>query len=79
MKIEHLDAVVRLSTTRDKLLSMKRHLSKDNEYRRIRVQFSVNPNDCWDAVSSDERLLELVEHAIDTRLQEVEKEIAEIE
>lgn len=79
MKIEHLDNVVKLSAMRDKLLSMKRHLSKDNKDRRIRVHFKVKPDDCFDDVSSDERLLELVEHAVDIRIQEVEKEIMEIE
>lgn len=79
MKIEHLDYVVRLSTMRDKLLNMKSLLSEDNKERRIRVQFRAKPDDCWDGFSSDERLLELVGYAIDTRLQEVEKEIMEIE
>lgn len=79
MKIEHLDDVVRLSSLRDKLISMKSHLSRENDERRIRVQFHVKPDDCWDDVSSDDRLLELVEYAIDTRLKEVEKEIMEIE
>lgn len=79
MRIENLDDAVRLSSMRDKLISMKRHLSKENEERRIRVQFHVKPDDCWDDVSSDDRLLELVEYAIDTRLKEVEKEIMEIE
>ena len=63
---------------RDKLISMKRHLSKENDERRIRVQYCIKPDDCWDDVSSDDRLLELVEYAIDTRLKEVEKEIMEI-
>lgn len=79
MKIEHLYDAVRLSGIRDTLLSMKKHLSKDNKERMIRVQFHAKPDDCWDDVSSEERLLELVGHAIDTRLQEVEKEIMEIE
>jgi hypothetical protein len=79
MRIENLDDAVRLSTMRDKLISMKRNLSKENGERRIRVQFHAKPDDCWDDVSSDDRLLELVEYAIDTRLKEVEKEIMEIE
>ena len=79
MRIENLDDAVRLSALRDKLISMKRNLSKENNERRIRVQFHVKPDDCWDDVSSDDRLLELVEYAIDTRLKEVEKEIMEIE
>jgi len=79
MKIEHLDYVVSLSSIRDKLLGMKNNLKKDNKERSIRVQFHSTPDDCWDVVSSDDRLLELVEHAIDIRLQEVEKEITEIE
>ena len=79
MNIEYLDDVVRLSRMRDTLLRMKRNLSEDNKERRIRVQFHAKPDDCWDDVSSDERLLELVGHAIDTRLQEVEKKIMEIE
>ena len=79
MKIENLDDVVRLSYMRDKLKSMLLHLSKNNKERRIRVQFHVKPDDCWDDVSSDDRLLELVEQAINKRLEEVEREIMEIE
>lgn len=79
MKIENLDDVVRLSTMRDKLINMKNLISKDNTERRIRVQLHIEPDDCWDSVSSDDRLLELIESAINTRLQEVEHEIMEIE
>lgn len=48
MKIEHLDDVVRLSALRDKLISMKGHLSRENDERRITVQFHVKPDDCWE-------------------------------
>ena len=79
MKIENLDDVLRLSTMRDKLISMKHLISKDNAERRIRVQLHDRPDDCWDVVSSDDRLLELVDSAINIRLEEIEREIMEIE
>lgn len=79
MKIENLDDVVRLSTMRDKLISMKNRISKDNTERRIRVQLHDKPDDCWDIVSSDDRLLDLIESAINIRLEEVESEIMKIE
>lgn len=79
MKIENLDDVVRLSTMRDKLISMKNLISKDNTERRIRVQLHDKPDDCWDSVSSDDRLLDLIESAINIRLEEVESEIMKIE
>lgn len=79
MKIENIDYARILANKRDKLLSMKRHLSKDNKERRIRVQFHHKPDDTWDDVSADDRLLELVEQAIDTRLVEIEQEITKIE
>lgn len=61
------------------LLSMLRHLSKDNKDRRIRIQARYKPDDTWDDVSTDDRLLELVEKAISTRLKEIEQEILKIE
>ena len=79
MKIENLDRARMLGSFRDTLLSMKRHLSKNNKDRRIRVHFNARPDDTWDDVSSDNRLLELVEQAIDTRLKEVEEQILNIE
>ena len=78
MKIENLDRARMLGSFRDTLLSMKRHLSKDNKDRRIRVHLHARPDDTWDDVSSDDRLLELVEQAIDTRLKEVEEQILNI-
>lgn len=79
MKIENLDDVVRLSTMRDELIKMKRLISKDNTERRIRAQLHDKPDDCWDSVSSDDRLLDLIESAINIRLEEVENEIMKIE
>ena len=79
MKIENLDEARRLGSFRDTLLSMIRHLSKENKERRIRVHFHHRPDDTWDDVSSDDRLLELVEQSVRIRLKEVEQEIAEIE
>ena len=79
MKIENLDEARRLGSLRDLLLSMIHHLSKENKERRIRVHFHHRPDDAWDDVSSDDRLLELVEQAISIRLKEVEEEIAKIE
>ena len=79
MKIENLDYARSLSCKRDSLLSMLRHLSKDNKDRRIRIQAHYNPDDTWDDVSTDDRLLELVEKAISTRLKEIEQEILKIE
>ena len=79
MKIENLDDVRVLGSKRDSLLSMLRHLSKDNKDRRIRIQAHFDPDDTWDDVSADDRLLELVEEAISTRLKEIEQEILKIE
>ena len=79
MKIENLDNARVLGSKRDTLLSMLRHLSKDNKDRRIRIQAHYEPDDTWDDVSADDRLLELVEKAISTRLEEVEQEILKIE
>lgn len=79
MKIENLDKVVSLSSMRNLLFSMKNHLSKDNRERRIRVQFHARADDVWDDVSGDDRLLELVEQAIDVRIKEVEQELIEID
>lgn len=79
MKIENLDEARRLGCLRDLLLSMIRHLSKENKERRIRVHSSYRPDDAWDDVSSDDRLIELVEQSVRIRLKEVEQEIAEIE
>lgn len=79
MKIENLDIVVRLSYMRDLLFRMKRLLSEDNQERRIRVQLHVRADDVWDGVSADDRLLELVEQAIDVRIKEVEQELMEID
>lgn len=78
MKIENLDYARSLSCKRDSLLSMLRHLSKDNKDRRIRIQAHYEPDDTWDDVSADDRLLELVEKAISTRLKEIEQEILKI-
>lgn len=58
---------------------MLRHLSKDNKDRRVRIQARYDPDDTWDDVSADDRLLELVEKAISTRLKEIEQEILKIE
>lgn len=79
MKIENLDKARILGSFRDKLISMIRHLSKENTERRIRIHFHSRPDDTWDDVSSDDRLLELVEQAIRIRLKEVEQEIESIE
>ena len=79
MKIENLDYARSLSCKRDSLLSMLRHLSKDNKDRRIRIHAHYDPDDTWDDVSADDRLLELVEKAISTRLKEIEQEILKIE
>ena len=79
MKIENVDNARVLGSKRDSLLSMLRHLSKDNKDRRIRIQAHYNPDDTWDDVSADDRLLELVEKAISTRLKEIEQEILKIE
>lgn len=78
MKIENLDYARSLSCKRDSLLSMLRHLSKDNKDRRIRIQAHYEPDDTWDDVSADDRLLELVEKAISTRLKEIEQEVLKI-
>ena len=78
MKIENLDYARSLSCKRDSLLSMLRHLSKDNKDRRIRIQAHYDPDDTWDDVSADDRLLELVEKAISTRLKEIEQEVLKI-
>lgn len=78
MKIENLDYARSLSCKRDSLLSMLRHLSKDNKDRRIRIQAHFEPDDTWDDVSADDRLLELVEKAISTRLKEIEQEVLKI-
>lgn len=79
MKIENLDNARVLGSKRDTLHSMLRHLSKDNKDRRIRIQAHYDPDDTWDDVSTDNRLLELVEEAISTRLKEIEQEILKIE
>jgi hypothetical protein len=79
MKIENLDNARVLGSKRDTLHSMLRHLSKDNKDRRIRIQAHYEPDDTWDDVSADDRLLELVEKAISTRLEEIEQEILKIE
>ena len=79
MKIENLDYARVLGSKRDTLLSMLRHLSKDNRDRRIRIQLHHKSDDVWDDVSADDRLLELVEKAISTRLEEIEQEILKIE
>lgn len=79
MKIENLDNARVLGSKRDTLLSMLRHLSKDNKDRRIRIQAHYKPDDTWDDVSADDRLLELVEKAISTRLEEIEQEILNLE
>ena len=79
MKIENIDNARVLGNKRDTLLSMLRHLSKDNKDRRIRIQAHFDPDDTWDDVSADDRLLELVEEAISTRLKEIEQEILKIE
>lgn len=79
MKIENLDNARVLGSKRDTLLSMLRHLSKDNKDRRIRIQAHYKPDDTWDDVSADDRLLELVKIAISTRLEEIEQEILKIE
>lgn len=78
MKIENLDNARVLGSERDTLHSMLRHLSKDNKDRRIRIQAHYDPDDTWDDVSADDRLLELVEKAISTRLKEIEQEILKI-
>lgn len=78
MKIENLDYARSLCCKRDSLLSMLRHLSKDNKDRRIRIQAHYEPDDTWDDVSADDRLLELVEKAISTRLKEIEQEVLKI-
>lgn len=78
MKIENLDNARVLGGKRDILLSMLRHLSKDNKDRRIRIQAHYDPDDTWDDVSADDRLLELVEKAISTRLKEIEQEVLKI-
>lgn len=78
MKIENLDYARSLSCKRDSLLSMLRHLSKDNKDRRIRIQAHYESDDTWDDVSADDRLLELVEKAISTRLKEIEQEVLKI-
>lgn len=69
MKIENIDNARVSGSKRDTLLSMLRHLSKDNKDRRIRIQAHYDPDDTWDDVSADDRLLELVEKAISTRLK----------
>lgn len=79
MKIENLDNARVLGGKRDTLLSMLRHLSKDNKDRRIRIQAHYQPDDTWDDISAEDRLLELVEKAISTRLKEIEQEILKIE
>lgn len=79
MKIENIDNARGLGSKRDTLLSMLRHLSKDNKDRRVRIQAHYDPDDTWDDVSADDRLLELVEKAISTRLKEIEQEILKIE
>ena len=79
MKIENLDNVRVLGSKRDTLLSMLQHLSEENKDRRIRIQARHRPDDTWDDVSTDDRLLELVEKAISTRLEEIEQEILKIE
>jgi hypothetical protein len=79
MKIENLDNARVLGSKRDTLHSMLRHLSKDNKDRRIRIQAHYEPDDTWDDVSADDRLLELVEKAISARLEEIEQEILKIE
>lgn len=79
MKIKNLDNARVLGSKRDTLLSMLRHLSKDNKDRCIRIQAHYDADDTWDDVSTDDRLLELVEKAISTRLEEVEQEIIKIE
>ena len=79
MKIENIDNARVLGGKRDVLLSMLRHISKDNNERRVRIQAHYKPDDTWDDVSADDRLLELVEEAISTRLKEIEQEILKIE
>lgn len=79
MKIVNLNNARVLGSKRDTLLSMLRHLSKDNKDRRIRIQAHYDPDDTWDDISADDRLLELVEKAISTRLKEIEQEILKIE
>ena len=79
MKIENLDNARVLGSKRDTLLSMLRHLSKDNNERCVRIQAHYEPDDTWDDVSTDNRLLELVGKAISTRLKEIEEEILKIE
>lgn len=78
MKIENIDNARVLGGKRDILLSMLRHISKDNNERRVRIQAHYKPDDTWDDVSADDRLLELVEEAISTRLKEIEQEILKI-
>ena len=78
MKIENLDNARVLGSKRDTLHSMLQHLSKDNKDRRIRIQAHYDPDDTWDDVSADDRLLELVEEAISTRLKEIEQEVLKI-
>lgn len=78
MKIENLDNARVLGGKRDILLSMLQHLSKDNKDRRIRIQAHYEPDDTWDDVSNDDRLLELVGKAISTRLKEIEQEVLKI-
>ena len=79
MKIKNIDNARVLGGIRDTLLSMLRHISKDNNERRVRIQAHYEPDDTWDDVSADDRLLELVEEAISTRLKEIEQEILKIE
>ena len=79
MKIENIDNARVLGGKRDTLLSMLRHISKDNNERRVRIQAHYKPDDTWDDVSADDRMLELVEEAISTRLKEIEQEILKIE
>lgn len=79
MKIENIDNARVLGGKRDTLLSMLRHISKDNNERCVRIQAHYKPDDTWDDVSADDRLLELVEEAISTRLKEIEQEILKIE
>lgn len=79
MNIENLDKAIQLGNFRDKLLSMIRHLSKENKQRTLRIQFHDRPDDVWDDTTSDDRLLELVEQSIQMRLREIEQDIENIE
>lgn len=79
MKIENVDRAQYLIGKRDLFLRMISHLSPENRDRRIRVQFHSKPDDTWDDVSADDKLLGYVTQAVEKRLKEIEKEILELD